>query len=574
MITILLLLLGYLVLIPAPGKRSGPVGGFIVGESSVQQIATILIKTPDGRSIKYVRTSSQWQIEEPYRVAASEPMIRELLEAVGKTRIMEIVKKDPETLSVYGLEEAQRIEVAFEFEDGTERMFRIGARLPLNQIYVYFQKEGESSVFRVWEGMRVALEKHAAVLAQGQPVQFNPAAIVSLELEQGGQFVHMEKRAENWFMARPVQRAANTAAVQKYLQSILALTSSGMYPFGAIPEKKLKSSDHFNLTLTQEGGKDPITIRLAPEDTLTPALLSIEQAGQSALYTTDSLFIDKLSLDPDEFYLAYALLFDTSGIANIEVLHPQFSFKLVRDSNSLWQFNQPYPGQRADSDSVDQLLHLLRNFPIEHYLEEETGVADTVDYGIVVKMSGNRDPAILEILKNIRGFYSGSSINHPSPFRLDSATVKRLEEFSPDALVDRHLFEFDPLKVEQVSVKRGENYYLLTKKGAAWELLKPRKKKARSAAAWKLIFGIRDLQYQKSVDENRKMDEDEDRCGLQESDIIIQLLYDGIDSNGEMRIQTTENGKEMTVSTSRFPGCYQVEAASVDQILQTVETLL
>ena len=567
MTTIWLLLLGYLVWFPLQNERHGYVGAFITGETSVQQIVRILIKKPDGESFEYVKMSDHWQIQEPYQAAASEPMIQELLGAVGKTRIMDIVVKQPETLSPYGLEEGKRIEATFEFENGRESTFRIGARLPLNQIYVYFQKEGDSSVFRVWEGIRSTLERHASVLDQGQPVRFNPSTIVSLELEREGRFVRLEKRNVNWFVTSPMQRAATTETVQLYLESILALTSSEAYPDGAMFQKKVDNSNHFKLTLNQDNGGEPITIHLTPKDSLAPALLAIEQGGQSVIYSTDPRAMDKLSFDPDDFYLSNALVFDIDTITNIEVLKPQYSLKLKRNPDGSWQFYHPYDRQRADSDTVNQLLHLLRNLPVEQYLEEEKENIDSAESGILVKLFGNTDSTTLKIIKNPSGHYRGTSVHHPHWYRLNSDTIKRLGEFSPDALVDRHLLAFDPLSVERITVQRGENYYVLTKKGNAWTWEKPQKKKARTAMAWRFVFGIRNLQYQRLVRENTGRGSREDHCGFLDPDITIYIQLAGAEVDNEMRLKAAKTREGMIVSTSLFPGCYLVETAFADHIL-------
>ena len=174
MTAILLLLLGYLLLMPALQQRSDSVGAFITGGTPVEQIVGITVSKPDGQTVSYLQDAGHWQIREPYQAAASQQIILELLAAVQKTRIMEIVEENPENLSHYGLEKKERIDVTLVFKDGARHTFHIGARLPLNQIYVYLQKEGDPTIFRIWEGIRLTLEKHWNVLDQGRKYKMPP----------------------------------------------------------------------------------------------------------------------------------------------------------------------------------------------------------------------------------------------------------------------------------------------------------------------------------------------------------------------------------------------------------------
>ena len=567
MAIICLLLLGYLIWMPLLSEHSGPVGTFITEGASVRQINRLSISTPDGRSFHYQKTAEQWMMSAPYRVAANETMIQGLLEAVGNTRIMEIVEKHPDNLSEYGLGEDQRMTVAVEFEDGTAQTFRIGARLPLNQIYVYFQREGDPSIFRAWEGLRLILEKDAAVLDQGRPVQFNSADVVSLDLTGGDRSLHLEKREKNWLITRPLQRAAASQAVQSYLELIRSLTSSGVYPAGEISEKKLSDSGNLRLILNNSQGKGTIILQLAAEDSTTPPLLFIEQEGQSTIYKTDPGAMEKLSFSPDDFFLSNALLFDKKAINVIEVSHPRYTLGLFRDSDGSWVFHHPYEGQRADADMVGQLLYLLGHMPVEQYLETESGTGDSTKASIIIKLSGKMGSMSLRIAQSPGGPYRGTSELHPNWFRLDSDKVKQLTAFAPEDLVDRYLLVYDPRSVEQVIVRRGKNNYVLTKQGRGWEWEKPERKKARSAAAWKLVFGIRDLQYLKPAGEHGTTLVAGDDCGTDDPDVVIRVLQAGAEPVGEIRMNASRPGNDIFVSSSRLPGCYRIDRTAIDQLL-------
>jgi hypothetical protein len=573
MTVVLLLLLGYLVLIPPLKDRSGPVGAFITEDISNRQVSEIVIKTPDGRNIQYGRDSGQWQIQKPYRAYANQEIIRELLDAVKKTRVMDIVEEHPENLSMYGLEEGQRMDLALKFEDGIDQTFHFGARLPLNQIYVYFQREGDPAIFRVWEGIRLTLEKYAKVLDQGQPVQFEPSAIVSFEVLQEERTLRLEKRGDDWFVTHPVQRGADNEMVRSYLASVLALKSSGMAPPSRVDQKKSLDGDTFKLTLTGDKENETITVRLAQSESHAQFLLSVEQDGVSTIFLTGAEALDTLSIDPNDFSLPFALSFENSAITNIRILHPRFSVELQSDSTGVWRFYEPYTGQMADANSVGQLLHLLKNLPVEQYLAGEERTADAADPDIVINLSNGTDSTTLTIVEDPAGQFRGTSEQHPGWFRLDAEVVKRLQDFTPEALVDRHLLVFDPRSVEQVIVRQKENEYLLTRKGSGWEWERPYRKKARNGVAWKLVFGIRDIQYQKLIEENEAAATGGNRCSMQDPDVVIEVKLSTVQKN-KIELKGIKTKEGMILSTGRFPGCYQVEQASVDNILSEVTALV
>lgn len=574
MAIIWLLLLGYLVRLPVPSEHPVPAGVFVLEGASISQLTRFSISTPDGRNIQYLKTLDEWMMLEPYRVAADESMINELLTALGNTRIMDIVEKQPEDLSVYGLEENEMMSLALEREDGTVQTFRFGARLPLNQIYVYFQREGDPAVFRVWEGVRLSLEKHAAVLDRGRPVRFDPDQIVSLDVTHGIRSLHLQKRDENWLITRPVERAAAQQVVHAYLESVLSLTSRGVYPVGDDVEEKLSGPGSLRLVLRKAKPKGSIVLRLAAADSATPALLMIEQDGRSALYLTAPDALEQLAFVPDAFFLPQALLLDPDTLTTIEVSHPHYSFGLDRGPEGLWWFRYPSAGQGADSDMVGQLMHLLGNMTVEEYLEAEAENAALPESAILIKISGKSGSQTLRISDSPAGTYRGTSTRHPNWYRLDRDTVKRLEDYSPESLVDRHLLWFDPRSVEQVAITQDGQDYVLARRGSGWEWEEPVRRMASSAVAWKLVFGIRDMQYRKPAEVSEIEETGDDRCRIKEATRVIRVLLAEKKSGGEIRMQSAGTGKYMIVSTSRFHGCYELEMDVVEQLFSDLADLV
>ncbi len=572
MSAILLLLLGYLALMPVLQERSGPVGTFITGGTPVEQIVKMTINKPDGQTVSYVQDAGHWQIREPYQAAASQPIIRELLAAVQKTRIMDIVEEHPENLSRYGLGEKERIDVTLEFKNGNRHTFHIGARLPLNQIYIYFQREGDPAIFRIWEGIRLALEKNGDVLDQGQPVQFNPADIISLKLLHKGHTLYIEKRQEDWIVTQPVQRAADNEAVESYLDSILALRSIGVPPSGTVFRNKSSNTDTLQITLEQGAKSGQLTVLVTREDSISPTLLSVEQDEQSKVYATTAGAVEQLLFDPDDFYLPVALFFDDSDITDIKILHPHYSLELGRQPDGTWQFYQSSGVQLADADVVRQLLHLLGNLPAGQYLEKKHGITDAGRPEIIVTLSGTKNSTALKIIEDPSGQYHGTSEFHPGWYRLEAEMVKRLEAFNPEALVDRHLMVFDPRSVNQVIIELVKNDYVMTKKESGWRWEKPFKKKVGNAAAWKLIFDIRDMQYQDQVLTGETAIKNGDVCISQDSDIVIEVKL-AATATDQISLKARQTSKGWIVSSSRLPGCYQVEPTLFDSLIDYLETL-
>ena len=236
-------------------------------------------------------------------------------------------------------------------------------------------------------------------------------------------------------------------------------------------------------------------------------------------------------------YLPVALFFDDSVITAITISHPRYSLELARELGGTWQIDHPSGAQ------------------------------------IIVTLSDSRNSTTLRIVEGPSGHYRGTSDFHPGWYRLDAEMVKRLATFNPGALVDRHLMTFDPRSVEQVVIKLADNDYTVTRKENGWQWEKPLTKKAGSAAAWKLVFDIRDIQYQEQTMAGEAAAKNSDPCVIQDPDIVIEVSQEAA-AAGKLVLKARQTRGAWLVTSSRLAGCYLVERTSLENLINYLETLV
>ena len=151
--------------------------------------------------------------------------------------------------------------------------------------------------------------------------------------------------------------------------------------------------------------------------------------------------------------------------------------------------------------------------------------------------------------------------------------VKRLEAFDPGAMVDRFLMTFDPRSVEQVIIKLDNKDYTVTRKENGWQWEKPLNKKAGSPAAWKLVFDIRDIQYQEQARAGDTAEKNSGPCVIQDPDIAIEVRLEAT-AAGNLMLKARQSSGAWIASSSRFPGCYQVGRTSFESIINYLEALI
>ncbi|MEI6351364.1 MAG: DUF4340 domain-containing protein [Verrucomicrobiota bacterium] len=191
----------------------------------------------------------------------------------------------------------------------------------------------------------------------------------------------------------------------------------------------------------------------------------------------------------------YMLLFDRNNISGISITSSQDKIEL-RKHGTGWELEAPLK-DRADQGAVEQILTACET------LRQDAGLVGKIadkkklkDFGVAksnlrIKLLGQDAPPEL-------WFGKETAVEGKSYARLDgsnkvavvSSDLKTLLTRKADELRDRHLADFEPARVTNLSLKTVDGEIALTKSHGHWGFTKPLKARADDATVDRLLTDL------------------------------------------------------------------------------------
>ena len=267
-------LVGYIYFVDSertPGEADALPKAFT--DISAENIVEVQIRQVSGDNARVERIDTSWQLTEPEQAAADALQVASVTSSLASLDVQRVVDENPADLAQYGLD-PPRIEVAFRMNGETEfRRLLVGEKTPTGGD-LYAKLPDESRVFLIASFLDATFNKRAFDLRDKSLVDFDSAAVTSVEITRDGDTVRLTRTGTDWRMAAPIMGRADYAAVEGILtrmasaqmQQIVANEAANLAQYGL---------DRPAITLTMAGGE-------------TPATLLIGTSGDAGLYAKDA----------------------------------------------------------------------------------------------------------------------------------------------------------------------------------------------------------------------------------------------------------------------------------------------
>ena len=237
---------------------------------------------------------------------------------------------------------------------------------------------------RSWRTESVAREVRRRVLGA------EAADIRSLDVTTGtpGGGFSLERRADGWFLTRPVEWRANPSAVSRIINDLQFLDQETSFAVRDVVKNGQSLADygldHAKLTVSFASG--------GPDTTGSPAVRTILRLGDATkvgqrvyLLSSDGERIhvirrelaDSLSMPLEQLRADTVLtipVFETKAL-NVQASPPAGVLVLIQRASNRWWFETPIPA-RADKDAVERAVNGLGFLRLREFAEAPPGPPD------------------------------------------------------------------------------------------------------------------------------------------------------------------------------------------------------
>jgi len=516
-------------------------------------------------SVKIVceKKDNQWFIKEPVSCKADNKIINEIISQLEKAKMVEMVEKNPSDLSQFGLKIPQALKVKISTDKGREEELIIGNPVSLNVLYVYAKKARSPQVFTVYSNLKTILNKTTFDLRDKTVIYVKQDNVEKIRIKRPSLDLMLEKNQNTWQITSPVKALADKDRVSQLLEKLkkakvkkfIDEKTSNLKPYGLV-------NPYIQIFLWEKGKDNPLKLLIGnkkKEDTFYA-----RKVENSSVFLIDKDIVDSLPQKAEDIREMHILRFDIDKITKIELNYPGIKIIIDREDKDNWKIKSPVL-TKADEMAIKRLLWdikdtKLNSFLPASYLKKIEHKKPDVTISLWEKEKAHKltifSKGVLE--KKI----CGKSTLHTLPFTLKDEIKKNLFVTIFD-IRDRHLLNFDPLKIDKFEIKYNSNIIKVEKRGRRWKITKPSLGLADGPKVWRIIFAIKDLEFEKVIEEKVP---NPSAYGFENPLIQITLWERGQKNAKIIKIRKLTNKKSFLAVSSALEGVYGINSDFVDKI--------
>jgi len=475
-------------------------------------------------------------------------------------------------LADFGLEKPA-LTVVLGSGDDSEVLFLGNAVASGDEIYA--MRKGDDQIFLVDGYVMEDLEKDTTTLRDKKLVAFSPDDIVSFSVTRDSKTVTVKRQADDsWLITEPVEFAADPDQITDILDYITDSNAVGFAPEEAKPA---------------DCGLDPaaITFLSVDADGATSRLFIGKEAGDGNYWAMregrPSIFMvsekvkNKLTVSADFIMDKSLLAYTVANVTACELTSADGTISITRDDLG-WKITKP-EAIRGDKNTVNMLLADLRDLKFSEITEIPAknpgryGLDRPTLVATVTVRDGDKEST--STLKLVRGAGETSYGYLSSGDFIFSIPTESIAAVNPTlaSLKDRSLLSFAAKDVTEITVTSGDTTYRFKRKGDAWKMTEPSRKKIDARSIDSILGAIGDLSYSEILAETK---DDLKDWGLDEPVTTIVLL--GAD---EKEIGTIALGNEkekddslyMPAVSSSHKKIFSVNTDLVDELTYEIDTI-
>lgn len=527
-------------------------------------VTGIRLKNPQG-SFVLTQKNAQWEIKAPLSTAGDPQAISGLLRTLVDAQRGRTIAEKPKDLSPFGLN-APKEEVSFELKGKSKTAPRLllGDENPTGT-EVYAQLSGRPEVFLLGTQVKTTLDQGLYALRDKRLIPFSASAVTRILWQRGKLRLTTERTKDGkWELVEPFKAPADS---QKIGDILFRLDTSQVKEFVS-PEEKGRA--RFGLE------SPPLTLTLQADDKASVVLsfgnrladgkeVYIGRQGEPAVLLVDSVVLKDIPETLADIRDRAVFKADQDKVLKVQWQEgkatPLVLVKKGSEGNEDWRVEKPVP-MEADRSEAYGLLWDLHDTKLEKFVSDNP--KNLAPYGlnspqrvVTLWQQGEEKPQVLRIGKvstKPKGFYATVSYS-PSVFVLSQAEIKRLWRTRENLRV-RRLLNFDTDKIAKVELRYRNTTVTLKKKGDRWEMLTPEKTDIAGGKMIDLLWGVRDLKFQRQVGDDVK---NLSPFGLKNPQLLISLWTDSGKKLPDLTVGSKISGSnDYYLSREPFTSVYSV----------------
>ena len=183
---------------------------------SSDELQKIVFKTKD-ESITFSKDEEDWLITEPLEVKADKYEVDRLADDFSRLRIERVVEEQPADIGQYGIPK-QEISLYFKGKEQPIRI-QIGEENPLGSTY-FAKRENEERVVLIPSQLKSHLEKGLFDFRMKDIFRFETDDVKGIKLRAKDIEWRALKKADEWFLKRPVEALAESSKISDVLYAL------------------------------------------------------------------------------------------------------------------------------------------------------------------------------------------------------------------------------------------------------------------------------------------------------------------------------------------------------------------
>ncbi len=335
-------------------------------ELTAMQVSRVVSKTPAGE-MELQKNGEHWSIVKPLRARADDQKVGDFLAQITTAQIQQFVAEDRGDLHPYGLAEPRGSITLFTKDDQQGQTVQIGGIPEKNKDQVYVRFSARGSVYTLPKKTEELLNTRPNDLRDRHLVRFDPNVLDRLTIDAPGKGkTVLARKGENWTIASRKDQPANTAEVQRLIDT---LQSQQVAQFVAdvasdLPKYGL-DKPQLQLTLSSFASENTAETKAGERPFATISFGRIEGDNVYArigdepfIVAVPKSLLDQIFVDPLQWQELAIFKFKPEQVHRLSVVTDR-EYSITRGANNAWTWvkgNGP-----INSGNVQSLLNTLTN---------------------------------------------------------------------------------------------------------------------------------------------------------------------------------------------------------------------
>lgn len=539
-------------------------------------------------TVRLEKADGAWRLLAPVQAKAESRPVEDLLSTLATARVEREIDPSPAKLADYGLE-TPAVEITFRAQ-GQERGLRLGAKSPTG-LWVYAQEAGKPAVFLAPDSLLRDSQKSASEFRDRTVLAFEKKDVKGVEVRApGGPALAVQaKGADEWQLTTPLAAPADREQVSGLLDKLKgAKVKEFVADPARAPAPAARPADAYGLDrplrvtlwLGEEKERVAKTLRLGRAVPEKKAVYA-QREGEAAVFLVEEDLLKAVPTSPVALRDKTVFAYDRGKLERLELESPKGKVALAIEGG-VWRITAPV-ALKADEAAMSNLLWKARDLRAREFVADDArrlarfGL-DRPQVRLSVWEKEAKEPKTLLLApakgaKGKDGAYAVAASGGPATpvVLVDAAALGELARSVQD-LRDRAIFEaFDQREVTRIQIQRGAETLTLDRKGEEdWQLVAPKKGKARGPRVSDVIWTLRNLKWRELVAEQGW---EPGRYGLDRPETTITLS--GKDGKTVAALAVGKRDPaEAYVRVPGQPALYAIEAKSLGDLPATPEELL